>query len=65
MEESKDENQIKKEFIGKQVTVFKVDGFVKKGELMDVLPNLIRLRFYDGNEELVPLVQISSIRVGK
>lgn len=55
--------QMEKELIGKQVTVFKVDGFIKKGMLVSMLPGVIRLRFYDGGEELVPLVQISSIKI--
>jgi hypothetical protein len=53
------------ELIGKQVTVFKTDGFVKKGKLVKVLPTMIELEFYNGVHELIPFVQISTLRVEK
>ena len=56
------ENEFEK-LINQQVAVFKVDGFVKRGQLIAIFPNFIKLKFYNGSEELVPLVQISSIRL--
>lgn len=52
-----------KRLLNRQVAVFKIDGFVKRGQLIGILPNFIKLRFYNGTEELVPLVQVSSIRL--
>lgn len=49
--------------LNQQVAVFKVDGFVKRGQLVAIFPNFVKLRFYNGSEELVPFVQISSIRL--
>ena len=59
-------NETENEFgklLNQQVAVFKVDGFVKRGQLIAIFPNFVKLRFYNGSEELVPLVQISSIRL--
>ena len=59
-------DEIENEFAGllnQQVAVFKIDGFVKKGQLVAIFPNLIKLKFYNGGEELIPFVQISSIRL--
>lgn len=50
--------------LNRQVTVFKTDGFVKKGELVCFFENFIKLKFYNGTEELIPFVQISGIRMG-
>lgn len=50
--------------LNRQVTVFKTDGFVKKGELVGFFENFIKLKFYNGTEELIPFVQISGIRMG-
>ena len=49
--------------LNQQVAVFKVDGFVKRGQLIAIFPNFVKLRFYNGSEELIPLIQISSIRL--
>ncbi len=57
-----DNDEIRK-LLNQQVAVFKTDGFVKRGQLVAILPNFIKLRFYNGTEELVPLVQISGIRL--
>lgn len=57
------ENDEIKKLLYQQVAVFKVDGFVKRGQLVGVFPNFVKLRFYNGTEELVPLIQISSIRL--
>ena len=59
-------NEIEKEMdklLDQQVAVFKVDGFVKRGQLIAIFPNFVKLRFYNGSEELIPLIQISSIRL--
>ena len=59
-------DEVQDEFAGllnQQVAVFKVDGFVKKGQLVAIFPNLIKLKFYNGSEELIPFVQISNIRL--
>ena len=56
------ENEFEK-LLNQQVAVFKVDGFVKRGQLVAIFPNFIKLRFYNGTEELIPFVQISSIRL--
>jgi hypothetical protein len=61
----KDREREYKELIGKQVTIFKVDGFVKKGKLVKVLPTMIELEFYNGVHEFIPFVQISAFRVEK
>jgi hypothetical protein len=53
------------DLIGKQVTVFKTDGFIKKGKLVRVLPNMLELEFYNGTHEFIPFVQISTLRVEK
>lgn len=59
-------NETENEFgklLNQQVAVFKVDGFVKRGQLIAIFPNFVKLRFYNGTEELIPFVQISSIRL--
>ena len=56
------ENELQK-LLDQQVAVFKVDGFVKRGQLIATSPYFIKLRFYNGSEELIPFVQISSIRL--
>jgi hypothetical protein len=56
------ENEMEK-LLNQQVAVFKVDGFVKRGQLIAIFPNFVKLRFYNGSEELIPLIQISSIRL--
>ena len=56
------ENELQK-LLNQQVAVFKVDGFVKRGQLIAIFPNFVKLRFYNGSEELIPFVQISSIRL--
>lgn len=56
------ENEFEK-LLNQQVAVFKVDGFVKRGQLIAILPNFIKLKFYNGTEELIPIIQISSIRL--
>ena len=56
------ENELQK-LLDQQVAVFKVDGFVKRGQLIAISPYFIKLRFYNGSEELIPFVQISSIRL--
>ncbi len=56
------ENEFEK-LLNQQVAVFKVDGFVKRGQLIAIFPNFVKLRFYNGSEELIPFVQISSIRL--
>ena len=59
---NKTENEFEK-LLNQQVAVFKVDGFVKRGQLIAIFPNFVKLRFYNGSEELIPFVQISSIRL--
>ena len=56
------ENEFEK-LLNQQVAVFKVDGFVKRGQLIAIFPNFVKLKFYNGSEELIPFVQISSIRL--
>ena len=59
-------NETENEFgklLNQQVAVFKVDGFVKRGQLIAIFPNFVKLRFYNETEELIPFVQISSIRL--
>jgi hypothetical protein len=52
-----------RKLLDQQVAVFKTDGFVKKGKLVGIYPNFIKLHFFNGTEELVPWIQISSVRI--
>ena len=59
MEELKP-NQIK-DLKGKAVILCKTDGFKKKGSFEDADSSFVRLRLFNGTEELIPLVAVSSI----
>ncbi len=65
MENENEKQSEYRDLLGKQVTIFKTDGFVKKGKLVAILPTMIELEFYDGTHEYIPFVQISAFRVEK
>jgi hypothetical protein len=51
------------ELKNKDVVICKTDNFKKKGKILDANTDFIELLMYDGQTEIIPTKQISSIKI--
>ena len=61
--EEKMESELYREYLNKNVVVVYLDGFKKAGLVVGIDEHFIKLRYYSGNEELINLSTLKSLKV--